>query len=368
MNKPKKQPATTNISSDDLTCQSYNTTEEEEDDEIKKDSLYKIQLRKEKINKFFIENPYQEGQLDLKDNEFEPNDFIKAQNGKTIFLEDYDKKNNNSKKDNTNNVNKLWGSISKEVDENHTMNKKAKHKTLDQIMKRINIFKSRLDTLDRNPVLRKILEKQSSSDSFDENSDDEDKKKENQQNEEFEYYSFKKQCQIKNLKKKQNLKNQKDGRQGDDKDKSEKRKPVFERLANADNDITEKSTIKIDENLKITFPSGQAQYHALSAAKSEKEYKKIAREHWETFKKNYKASLQKQKQHQFVQKFVKENKKYNIYLPDFTQDKQKQINFDDDEKQQKEILGEDEEIFIMIDKIMNGAVYQKWKSLQDKDF
>jgi hypothetical protein len=28
-------------------------------------SLYKIQLRKEKMNKFFIENPYLEGQLDL---------------------------------------------------------------------------------------------------------------------------------------------------------------------------------------------------------------------------------------------------------------------------------------------------------------
>jgi len=137
------------------------------------------------------------------------------------------------------------------------MNKKAKHKTLDQIMKRINIFKSRLDTLDRNPVLRKILEKQSSSDEFDENSDDEDKKKENQQNEEFEYYSFKKQCQIKNLKRKQQ-KSQKDGRPGDNKDTGEKRKPVFERLANADNDVTEKSTIKIDDNLQINFPSGQA--------------------------------------------------------------------------------------------------------------
>lgn len=33
-------------------------------------SLYKIQLRKEKMNKFFIENPYLEGQLDLNaDNE-----------------------------------------------------------------------------------------------------------------------------------------------------------------------------------------------------------------------------------------------------------------------------------------------------------
>ena len=39
--KGKKQQQTANISSDELTCNSYNTTEEEED-ESKKDSLYKI--------------------------------------------------------------------------------------------------------------------------------------------------------------------------------------------------------------------------------------------------------------------------------------------------------------------------------------
>ena len=31
------------------------------------------------------------------------------------------------------------------------------------------------------------------------------------------------------------------------------------------------------------------------------------------------------------------------------------------------MMGEDEEIFTMIDKIMSGAVYEKWRSLQDKD-
>ena len=68
-----------------------------------------------------------------------------------------------------------------------------------------------------------------------------------------------------------------------------------------------------------------------------------------------------------MQKFVKENKKYNIYLPDFSQDKSKQINMEEDDKKQQELLGDDEEIFVMIDKIMSGAVYQKWKNLQDKD-
>jgi DNA transposition AAA+ family ATPase len=108
-------------------------------------------------------------------------------------------------------------------------------------------------------------------------------------------------------------------------------------------------------------------YHALSKAKNEREYRKIAREHWLKFKKEYKASLAEYKQQQFVQKFVKENKKYNIYLPDFNQEQQKTVNVEEDEAKMKELMNEDEEIFNMIDKIMTGAVYQKWKSLQDKD-
>lgn len=36
---------------------------------------------------------------------------------------------------------------------------------------------------------------------------------------------------------------------------------------------------------------------------------------------------------------------------------------EEDEAKMKELMNEDEEIFSMIDKIMTGAVYQKWKSL-----
>jgi hypothetical protein len=89
----------------------------------------------------------------------------------------------------------------------------------------------------------------------------------------------------------------------------------------------------------------------------------VAREHWLKFKKEYKANLAEYKQQQFVQKFVKENKKYNIYLPDFNQEKMKVNPAEEDEAKMKELMNEDEEIFSMIDKIMTGAVYQKWKSL-----
>lgn len=163
--KGKKQQQAANISSEELTCNSYNTTEEEED-ETKKDSLYKIQLRKEKMNKFFIENPYLEGQLDLNSDDFYINKDINPDNiGERFFLEDMKQKD--SDKPPVNRSNQFWGRISKEVDSTYNIKKKTKGKTLDQIMKRINIFKSRLDTLDRNPILRKILEKESDDDSED---------------------------------------------------------------------------------------------------------------------------------------------------------------------------------------------------------
>ena len=156
-------------------------------------------------------------------------------------------------------------------------------------MKRINIFKSRLDTLDRNPVLRKILEKESCEDSGGDEQEEENKKKENNaQNEEFVYYSFRKKMQMeyqKKLKEKQAKKEKREAEGIQAQPKSggpevHKKKDVFSRLMKNDNDVTEKSTIKVDENLQIRFETGKKLYHDLSKAKNEKEYRKKAREHW----------------------------------------------------------------------------------------
>lgn len=69
-------------------------------------SLYKIQLRKEKMNKFFIENPYLEGQLDLNADDEEknvgkPKAFAEDETGGNGVL---------------GGSMKYWESISKEVD------------------------------------------------------------------------------------------------------------------------------------------------------------------------------------------------------------------------------------------------------------
>jgi hypothetical protein len=290
-------------------------------------------------------------------------------------MEDYEGKGATNEGGAMNNSLNYWESISKEVDSTYNVKKKTKAKTLDQIMKRINIFKSRLDTLDRNPILKKILEKDSRENSVNEVNQEEDKKEKNKDKEEFVYYSFRKKMQVeyqKFLKEKNN--NKKPGEKEDrlsgsqdPKAQNKKAKNVLSRLANNKKDLSEESVIKIDDNLKIKYDTGKKLYQDLSKAKNEREYRQIAREHWLNFKKGYKTSLAELKQHQFVQKFVKENKKYNIYLPDFNQEKNKNLNLEEDEAKQKEMMGEDEEIFTMIDKIMSGAVYEKWRSLQDKD-
>lgn len=231
-------------------------------------------------------------------------------------------------------------------------------------MKRINIFKSRLDTLDRNPILKKILEKDSRENSQTNINQDDEKKEKNKGEEEFVYYSYRKKMQAEYQKL---LKEKQDKKKDDPDSKAKAKKNIVSRLAHNKKDQSEESTIKIDENLKIKYESGKKLYHELSKAKTEKEYRQIARTHWLAFKATYKKSLQDLKSHQFIQSFVKENKKYNIYLPDFNKEKKKNLNIEEDESKQKEMMGEDEEIFSMIDKIMSGAVYEKWRSLQDKD-
>lgn len=143
------------------------------------------------MNKFFIENPYLEGQIDLDSNDVYINKvsgfrgYLRAQDlypgniKQTFFLEDAGQKSETQGAQEAP-VNKFWEKISKEVDSTYNIKKKTKAKTLDQIMKRINIFKSRLDTLDRNPILKKILER----DSYDES---EIKKEQEEENKKSKY-------------------------------------------------------------------------------------------------------------------------------------------------------------------------------------
>jgi hypothetical protein len=49
----------------------------------------------------------------------------------------------------------------------------------------------------------------------------------------------------------------------------------------------------------------------LKKAKNEKQARKIANEHWKSFKKNFKIDMHAIKTHQFNYKFTKENLKVN---------------------------------------------------------
>ena len=210
------------------------------------------------MNKFFIENPYLEGQLDLKSDNFYINKDINPDNiGERFFLEDLKKEDPNAPK--INKSEQFWSKISKEVDSTYNIKKKTKAKTLDQIMKRINIFKSRLDTLDRNPILKKILERMSD-DEDDDKKDLEEKEKKSKiyssskpvekqnEKEEFEYYSFKKKMQFDYKNKHKNKQSQK-SKKSEKKDPNSKKSNVLERLVNNNNDFAEEQAINVTDNL-----------------------------------------------------------------------------------------------------------------------
>merc|ERR1711976_394354 len=118
---------------------------------------------------------------------------------------------------------------------------------------------SRLETLDRNPILKKTLEKQSSGESSDGIYDEDEEKKNNRNpNEEFVYYSYRKKTQMDLKKQKERVAENKKNADGEQKAPNAKKEkePVWKRLAAKDNDVAEKSVIKVDDNLQIRFESG----------------------------------------------------------------------------------------------------------------
>ena len=71
---------------------------------------------------------------------------------------------------------------------------------------------------------------------------------------------------------------------------------------------------KFEEKLNLKHASSINLLNELKKAKSEKQARKIAHEHWKNFKKNFKIDLDAIKTHQFNYKFTKENLKVNIIL------------------------------------------------------
>lgn len=58
------------------------------------------------------------------------------------------------------------------------------------------------------------------------------------------------------------------------------------------------------------------------------------------------------------------NLKYNIYLPEYSQEHSQSVEFDlEDEK--KEVSKEDEKIFGFLDKVLSGPIFEKWMEIQE---
>ena len=70
--------------------------------------------------------------------------------------------------------------------------------------------------------------------------------------------------------------------------------------------------LNFEEKLNLKHASSINLLNELKKAKSEKQARKIAYDHWKSIKKNFKIDMQAIKNHQFNYKFTKENLKVDL--------------------------------------------------------
>ncbi len=70
--------------------------------------------------------------------------------------------------------------------------------------------------------------------------------------------------------------------------------------------------------------------------------KKLVREHWTNFEKNFQENLSNLRNHDFTLKYKKNNFNLNLFFADFMLNKNKILNFND--KKNKDISKDDAEI------------------------
>ena len=200
MNKNKHR--TMIISSEEMSTNSYNTSEEEEEIS-KQDFKNSIRIKKERMNKFFLENPNLLNYFDFKEdydkeNQHYQEDFRISKNKKAfqarfrqtswqatpprtgnpftekLFLEDMKRKKENKKLSEIEvSKKKMVRILNEDVSEQMNLKNKGNTKALEQLFKKINVFKSRVLESDKSPFIDTILEEevdyQSDNDSEDSN-------------------------------------------------------------------------------------------------------------------------------------------------------------------------------------------------------
>lgn len=201
MNKNKHRTAI--ISSEEMSTNSYNTSEEEEE-VLNQNFKNSIRRKKEKMNKFFLENPNLLNYFDFKNthqnkennanydhkakgNLKGKNDFWKigssmwnlnenagGNKSKKIFLEDIEKtKQKKVVSEVEANKQKMLNILKNDVKEHSDLKNNTSIKALEQLFKKINIFKTKVLEMDKSPFIDTILEEeidyQSDNDSKDSN-------------------------------------------------------------------------------------------------------------------------------------------------------------------------------------------------------
>jgi hypothetical protein len=189
MNKNKHRTAI--ISSEEMSTNSYNTSEEE-DEIVNQDFKNSIRRKKERMNKFFLENPNLLNYFDFKNNsQNKENEHLYdkiSEKGKRdknmvwkvsqnkwttstintgnsftnkIFLEDLEAEKEKKKLSQIQeNKKKMLKILRKDVNEHKDLKNNTNIKALEQLFKKINIFKTKVLEMDKSPFIDTILEEE----------------------------------------------------------------------------------------------------------------------------------------------------------------------------------------------------------------
>ena len=306
----------------------------DEDIEHSLDFDGKITLSKEKMDKFFIENSYLKDTINF--NEFEKQNKNKKNNGSNLETND-----------------KILNLLTSEV--NNTYNSKYQNveKNLKTILKRMENFSEQIYNIEseENFFIDRI--KNDNELYEEENLKEILEYEKNKKQQDIEFFSFKKKMQLESKKKK--IKKEL-------KSKNNNKKGVFTRLMNNKEQNNPVKSYNDGEfkDLNINYDSNKRLFNDLKKSKSKNEQKKIIKENWENFEKNFSESISNLRNHDFTVRFKQRNFNLNIFLANFMPQKDKLLNI----KKENQTENEDEEdlkIKKVVENMLDGNLLELWK-------
>jgi hypothetical protein len=292
-----------------------------------------IDLSKDNMDRFFIENSYLKNTIKFEES-------------------NQQKKNDDQNKLDTND--KILSLLTDEVNHVFNSNYQNPEKNLKTILDRMEKFSSEIANVEReeNHLIEQIKNSKDLCEEENLREIQEYEKSKKQNN--VEYYSFKKKTHFESKKKKMKKEILKS--------KEVDNKGVFSRLMNKKDANNVKNTFNEYEfkDLDIVYDSNKKLFNDLKKAKSKNEQLKIVKENWENFEKNFSDSISNLRNHDFTLRFKQKDFNLNVFLANFMHQKDKLLNIKKDNQNENEDE-EDLKIKQVVDNFLNSDLLELWK-------